>query len=59
MGTPVFPSYLHLFIVVVVLFCLFRAALAAIGGSQARGRIEAIAASLHHSHSNTRSEQHL
>ena len=32
-------------------FCLFRAAY---GGSQAKGRIRATAASLHHSHSNTR-----
>ena len=37
-------------------FCLFRAALAAYGGSQARGRITATAASLHHSHSNARSK---
>ena len=36
--------------------CLFRAALAAHGGSQARGRIGTLAAGLHHSHSNTRSE---
>ena len=30
-------------------FCLFRAAPAAYGGSQARGQIGAVAASLHHS----------
>ena len=36
-------------------FCLFRAAPVAHGGSQAKGRIRAVAASLHHSHSNTRS----
>ena len=35
--------------------CLFRA----YGGSQAKGRMGAIAASLHHSHSNSRSEPHL
>ena len=33
----------------------FRAAPMAYGGSQARGQIGATAASLHHSHSNTRS----
>ena len=32
---------------------------AAYGSSQARGQIGAAAASLHHSHSNTRSELHL
>ena len=37
----------------------FRAAPAAHGGSQARGRIGAAAADLHHSHSNTRSGPHL
>ena len=35
---------------------IFGAAPAAYGGSQARGRIRAVAAGLHHSHSNTRSE---
>ena len=40
-------------------FFFFRAALAAYGGSQARGLIGAIAAGLHHSHSNARSELHL
>ena len=35
---------------------LFRAAPAAYGGSQAKGRIRAVAAGLHHSHSNARSE---
>ena len=38
------------------LFCLFRAAPAAYGGSQARGRIGAVAAGLHHSQSNTGSK---
>ena len=37
----------------------FRAALAAYGGSQTRGLIEATAASLYHSQSNTRSKPHL
>ena len=40
-------------------FCLFRAALAAYGGSQARGQIRATDAGLHHSHINARSEPHL
>ena len=39
-------------------FCLFRAAPMAYGGSQARGRITATAASLQHSHSNARSLTH-
>ena len=37
-------------------FCLFRAALMACGGSQARGPIGAIAAGLHRSHSNAGSD---
>ena len=43
-------------------FCLFavsRAALAAYGGSQARGLIGAVAAGLHQSHSNSGSEPRL
>ena len=42
--------------VVVVVFCLFRAAPAVYGGSQARSLIGAVAAGLHHSHSSARSE---
>ena len=38
---------------------VFRAAPAAYGGSQARGQTEAIAAGLHHSHSNAGSELRL
>ena len=38
---------------------LFRAAPATYGSTLARGCIEATTASLYHSHSNTRSEQHL
>ena len=38
---------------------LFRAAPEAYGSSQAGGRIGAVAAHLHHSHSNTRSKLHL
>ena len=40
-------------------FFFFRAAPLAYGGSQARGRIGAADAGLHHSHSNTKSELHL
>ena len=46
----------------IYLFCLFlfsRAAPSAYGGSQARGPIGAVAASLHHSHSHARSELNL
>ena len=39
--------------------CLLRAAPAAYGGSQARGLIGVVAASLHHSHSNAVSEPRL
>ena len=38
---------------------LFRAVLAACGGSQARGQISVVATGLHHSHSNTGSEPRL
>ena len=41
------------------LFVFFRPALAAHGGSQARGRIAAIVAGLCHSHSNSGSEPRL
>ena len=54
----VFSFYLLLFIYLFI-FCLFTpswAAPAAYGGSQARGRIGAAAASLHWSHSNLGSE---
>ena len=40
-------------------FYLFRAASTAYGGSQARGRIGAADAGLHHSHSNAGFELHL
>ena len=42
-----------------IIFFIFRATPAAYGGFQARGLIKAVAASLHHSHSNTRSKSHL
>ena len=41
------------------LFAISCAASEAYGGSQARGLIEAVAACLHHSHSNAGSEPHL
>ena len=41
------------------LFLLFRAAPEAYGVSQARGQIRAVAARLHHSHSNLGSEPRL
>ena len=47
---------IYLFIFV---FCLFRAAPAAYGGSQARGLIGAVAAGHSHSHSNAGSEPRL
>ena len=37
----------------------FRMAPTAYGNSQAKGRIRVVVASLHHSHSNTRSKLHL
>ena len=40
-------------------FCLFRAAPAVYGGSQARGLTGAAATHLHHSHSNVGSKPHL
>ena len=42
-------SDFYLFIYLFIYLCLFRAAGAAFGGSQARGRIRAVAACLHHS----------
>ena len=40
-------------------FCLFKAAPEAYGGSRARVQIRAVAAGLHHSHSNVRTEPYL
>ena len=42
-----------------VLFCLFRAAFVAYGGSQARGQMGTVAAGLCQGHSNVGSEPHL
>ena len=49
-------SWTYLFIYI---FSLFRAASEACGGSQARGRIRAGAAGLHHSHGNVGSKMHV
>ena len=49
-------SHFHILFHSFFVFCLFRAALTAYGGSQARGLIGAVAAGLCHSHSNARSE---
>ena len=46
-------------IMIIIIFVFSRATSAAHGGSQPRGLIGAIAAGLHHSHSNTRSEPRL
>ena len=56
------PGHFILFVVIVnriFFFGLFRAAPAAYGGSQARRLIGAVAADLHHSHSNVGSELRL
>ena len=60
-GTELEPTSLFYFILVYFIlfyfiFNLFRAALMAYGGSQARGQIGAVATDLQHSHSNTGSE---
>ena len=54
-----FNHDLHLRVFFFFFFCLFRVALAAYGGAHARGRIGAVAAGLHNSHSNTGSKPHL
>ena len=48
-----------MFCFVFCLFVVFRATPVVYGGSQARGLIGAVAASLHHSHSNAGSEPRL
>ena len=52
-------SVIIIVVVVVVVVAISWAAPAAYGGSQARGPIGAVAAGLHHSHSNAESEPHL
>ena len=54
-----FCCFFGFFVFFFFVFCPFRAAPAEYGGSQARGRIGAVAAGLHHSHRNIRSELHL
>ena len=52
-------KWIYFYFYFVLFFCLFalsRAAPAAYGGSQARGQFGAVAAGLHHSHSNARSK---
>ena len=62
---PMFCNFIKLIFITVFhfffvrSFLLFRAALTAYGGSQARGQIRAVAAGLHHSHSNSGSKPHL
>ena len=56
-STNVRASWRMTFFFFFCLFCLLGAASTAYGGSQARGLIGAVAASLHHSH--TRSKLHL
>ena len=45
-------THIICFILFTLFYCLFRASTMAYGGSQARGQIGAVAAGLHHSHSN-------
>ena len=52
---PLFFTYVR-FLVFVFVFVFSRATPAAYGDSQARGLIREVAAGLHHSHSNARSE---
>ena len=59
LGDANYSIYFFLFIYFFGSFVFFRAAPAAYGGSQARGRIGAVAASLRHSHSNARSKPRL
>ena len=53
------PGYMSKEMKLLSFFGLFRAVPTAYGSSQARGRIRATAATLHHSHSNSRSEPRL
>ena len=52
-------SNLSIYIFLLLLLFLFRAAPVAYGVSQARGQIGAVAAGLYHSHSNVRSKLRL
>ena len=57
----VLPAYQihYIYIIHNFFFCLFRATPIAYRGSQPRGQIGVVAAGLHHSDSNTKSEPHL
>ena len=62
MSIQIICLYLNRLFAFIFVFCLLsflRATPKAYGGSQARGLISAVAAGLHHSHSNTRSEPSL
>ena len=54
-----FSFFLFFLLFFLCLFAISRAAPKAYGGSQARGRIRAVVAILHQSHSNAGSEPHL
>jgi len=57
----IYVTFVFLFVCFSLFFCfvIFRAAATAYGGSQARGRIGALAVGLHHSRSNAGSKPHL
>ena len=54
--TYLYNHILFFSITLIIFFFYFRAIPVAHGSSQAKGRIEAVAAGLHHGHSNARSE---
>ena len=56
---PFLKKKMMYFLIFYFIFCLFKVASVAYGSSQARGWFGAAAASLCHSHSNTRSEPRL
>ena len=58
-ASPIYPLLPLFFFFLFLFFVCFRAAPAAYGGSQARGQVGTVAASLHQSHSNARSKSHL
>ena len=59
MEVPRRGGELEMHLLLSLFFFSFRAIPTAYGGSQARGRIGAVATGLHHSHSNAASEPHL
>ena len=58
-GNKIRMSALTIFFFLSFVFCPFRAAPVAYGGSRARGLIGAVAAGLHQSHNNARSKPRL